>query len=89
MASNPPPPDEAGKKAPTPSGPRFPRWFWLFALIAAVLFNLFFYNTPRNQQQPRASIPYSEFVAEVRAGNVSQVELRGDQGHSQVTSRRR
>jgi cell division protease FtsH len=69
-------PKDSGPKSPQKSGlPHIPGWVWLLALLALVVWNIFLF---RPQSTPEASIPYSTFVSEVKAGNVSSVKISGD-----------
>jgi cell division protease FtsH len=72
----------ANEKSDNPQGPQvapprpqLPRWAWLVFLAAALALNLFFYS-PR--AQPRAEISYTNFMTQLRAGNVATVELSGE-----------
>jgi cell division protease FtsH len=55
--------------------PRIPRWVWWVTLLALIVWNVWLF---RPQSQPEASIPYSIFLEQVRAGNVSSVSISGD-----------
>jgi cell division protease FtsH len=56
--------------------PRIPRWIWLVVLVGAVVWNVFLLSPG---SQPEASIPYSTFVTQVKAGNVQSVKIAGDE----------
>jgi cell division protease FtsH len=58
-----------------PSKPRL-RWGWVVILLALVAWNLWFLWP---QREPEADIPYSQFVAQVRQGNVNSVRLVGSE----------
>ena len=58
----------------TPEKPRIPRWLWWVALLVLIAWNLWLF---RPQSQPEANVPYSTFLGQVRAGNVSSVHLSG------------
>ncbi len=75
MAGKSPLPTEQQTR-PSPPGPRMPRWLLAASLVGVLLLNLIVYMP---QPQPRAEIPYSEFIAQLRAGNVAKVELRGEE----------
>ncbi len=76
MAGKSPLAPEPEQPKPSPPAPRVPRWLLAASLIGALLLNLFVYMP---QAQPRAEISYSEFIAQLRAGNVAKVELRGEE----------
>lgn len=60
----------------TPPQPKVNRVWWL-VLIGLVAWNIWmFWPTP---SRPVASLPYSEFLAQVRASNVTSVQIAGDQ----------
>ena len=56
--------------------PQIPRWAWWVAFLALIVWNIWLF---RPQSQPEASIPYSIFLEQVRAGNVASVNISGDQ----------
>jgi cell division protease FtsH len=58
----------------TPQRPKIPRWWWL-VLLATLAWNVLSF-WPKSQ--PQVSIPYSAFLAQVRAGNVERVHITGD-----------
>jgi cell division protease FtsH len=58
----------------TPEKYRVPRWWWL-VLLAMLAWNAVLF-WPKSQ--PQVSIPYSIFLAQVRAGNVASVHIVGD-----------
>ncbi len=68
------------QKGPEPSQnrklPQIPKWIWWVALIALVVWNIFLF---RPKSQAEVTIPYSTFVAQVRDGNVSSVQISGEQ----------
>jgi cell division protease FtsH len=59
-----------------PQKPRIPRWVWWVALLVLIAWNIWLF---RPQSQPEADLPYSTFLEQVRAGNVSNVLISGDQ----------
>jgi cell division protease FtsH len=59
-----------------PEKPRIPRWVWWVTLLVLMAWNVWLFR-PKNQ--PEASIPYSTFVEQVRAGNVANVHISGDE----------
>ena len=59
-----------------PEKPRIPRWMWWVALLVLIAWNLWLF---RPQSQPEANLPYSTFLEQVRAGNVSNVLISGDE----------
>src|SRR5260221_10026491 len=87
VSNNPPPPPESVKSLPPrtvrpklPQGPspgpnRVSPLSWIFFLLLMVwnLWSLF----PRETSE--VTLPYSAFVAQVRAGNVPQVRIVGEQ----------
>ena len=73
MASTKPQPPPGGTGPQKAATPRVPNWLWLVFLAATLALNLFVY-APR--AEPRVDIPYSEFMDQLRAGNVANVELR-------------
>jgi len=58
-----------------PPKPRL-RWGWVVILLALVVWNLWFLWPKR---EPEAHIPYSQFVAQVREGNVVSVTIVGSE----------
>ncbi len=60
---------------PIPDKPRIPRWVWWVTLLALMVWNVVLFWP---SSQPSASIPYSTFVEQVRAGNVTSVQISGD-----------
>ena len=75
MANNKPTPPQGTPPPPTPPRFRFPSWLWLAFLAGALVLNFVAYMP---HQQPQANLPYSDFIAQARAGNVSSVSIRGD-----------
>ncbi len=60
-------------KPPQTQTPRIP-WIWLILLLVVIIWNAFLlFSTGA----PKASIPYSTFLAQVSSGNVSQVTIQG------------
>jgi cell division protease FtsH len=55
---------------------RVPGWVWWLIVIGLIVWNVFLFLP---QQAPEASIPYSFFVTQVQADNVSSVQISGDQ----------
>ncbi|MGD8902764.1 MAG: ATP-dependent zinc metalloprotease FtsH [Anaerolineae bacterium] len=55
---------------------QIPRWAWWVAFLALIVWNIWLF---RPQSQPEASIPYSIFLEQVRGGNVTSVNISGDQ----------
>jgi cell division protease FtsH len=62
-------------KPPLTQKPKIPRWVWWVTLLALIVWNVWLF---RPKSQPEASIPYSIFLEQVRAGNVSSVSISGD-----------
>jgi cell division protease FtsH len=62
-------------KPPLTQKPRMPRWVWWVTLLALIVWNIWLF---RPKSQPEASIPYSIFLEQVRAGNVNSVSISGD-----------
>jgi cell division protease FtsH len=50
-------------------------WWWWLLMLAILIWNIWAF-LPTGQQQ--VSLPYTSFLDQVRAGNVSSVEIRGD-----------
>jgi cell division protease FtsH len=63
-------------KSEVPDKPPIPRWVWWVAMLVLLAWNISFFWP---QGQPEASIPYSTFLQQVRAGNVSSVHISGDE----------
>jgi cell division protease FtsH len=59
-----------------PQTPQMPHWVWWLLLLALTAWNVWLF-WPKSQ--PEASIPYSTFVVQVRAGNVASVQISGDE----------
>jgi cell division protease FtsH len=55
--------------------PRF-NWIWWIVLLAIAAWNLLAFWP---SAAPEVTIPYSAFVSQIRSGNVSQVEIAGDE----------
>ncbi len=53
------------------------RWSWLLLLAALFVFNLLIFNA-LTRPEPRIPVPYTTFIAQVRAGNVASVTATGD-----------
>ncbi len=69
-----------GPQPPAPSpgstGPHIPRWVWWLVLGILLLWNAaLFLPTP----SPSANLPYSAFLQQAQAGNVTQVQFDGQQ----------
>jgi cell division protease FtsH len=60
----------------TPRTPGIPGWAWLLILLGLVIWNVWLFQ-PKSQTE--TTIPYSTFLAQVRAGNVSSVHITGSQ----------
>ncbi len=58
-----------------PQTPRTPHWAWWLLLLALVAWNAWLFRPVASQ--PQASIPYSTFLVQVRAGNVARVRIEG------------
>ncbi len=67
-----PPNDSPNGAAPRP---RLPRWAWWALLGAALLWNVYALALPK--AEPAATLTYSDFLAQVRAGNVASVTMVG------------
>src|SRR5512136_849011 len=59
---------------------RIPSWWWLL-MVAILIWNVLTF-WPNRQQE--VSLPYSAFLDQVRAGNVSSVQITGDQISGQL-----
>jgi cell division protease FtsH len=59
-----------------PEKPQIPRWVWWVTLLVLMAWNIWLF---RPQSQPKANIPYSTFLQQVRAANVSSVHISGDE----------
>jgi cell division protease FtsH len=55
-------------KSNKPEKPQIPRWVWWVVMLVLLAWNVSIFWP---QTQPEASIPYSTFLQQVRAGNVS------------------
>ncbi len=53
-------------------------WVWWVLLLVLLLWNVVVFWPAMGQEPISAEIPYSTFVQQVQAGNVSQVEIQGD-----------
>ncbi|MEJ2709026.1 MAG: ATP-dependent metallopeptidase FtsH/Yme1/Tma family protein [Anaerolineales bacterium] len=49
-------------------------WIWWVILVALILWNVYMF-LPKSQ--PEVSLPYSTFLNQVKAGNVSEVHISG------------
>lgn len=68
--------DPSGGGAQTPPRRGIPEWFWWLALILLAIWNIYpLFFLPG--AEPSASLPYSAFVEQVRAGTVSSVTING------------
>jgi cell division protease FtsH len=56
--------------------PRIPRSVWWLILLGLIAWNLWLF---RPATQPEVDLPYSVFVSQVRANNVVQVKITGDE----------
>jgi cell division protease FtsH len=56
--------------------PRIPRSLWWLILFSLIVWNLWLF---RPATQPEVDLPYSVFVSQVKAGNVAQVKITGDE----------
>ena len=65
-----------GKMKPEPRGPKVPRrpWFWWPIMVAILVWDLILF-WPRSHSE--VSIPYSTFLEQVRADNVTKVHIVG------------
>ena len=61
---------------PKPRIPQLPGWVWWVILAFLIAWNVGLFKLG---QPSEADIPYSTFIAQVRAGNVETVEIMGDQ----------
>jgi cell division protease FtsH len=59
----------------SPRFPHIPWWVWWLILLALVAWNILLFQPSGS---PETNIPYSMFVDQVRAGNVSAVHISGD-----------
>ena len=67
------------EKSPKPQMPKkspIPRWVWWLTLLVLIVWNIWLF---RPQGQAEADIPYSIFLKQVHAGNVSSVRISGDE----------
>src|SRR5262245_66606299 len=72
----PPVPPASGKGDPSsPSGPRRSGWIWVGTLVVLLLWNLVLFMDVGAPSA--AAVPYSEFISQTKAGNVSSVQLDG------------
>jgi cell division protease FtsH len=66
-------PQNRGPNPPNrPNMPRIPGWLWWVVLLALIAWNIFLF---RPTSQPEVTIPYSMFISQVQAGNVSSVTI--------------
>jgi cell division protease FtsH len=63
-------------KSNKPEKPQIPRWVWWVVMLVLLVWNISIFWP---QSQPEASVPYSAFLQQVRAGNVSSVRISGDE----------
>ncbi len=68
-------PPNNGPNGTSPLRPRLPRWAWWVLLGAMVLWNVYAFTSPK--AEPAATLTYSEFLAQVRAGNVASMTMAG------------
>ena len=59
-----------------PEKPRIPRWVWWLVMLGLIVWNIWLF---RPQSQSEATIPYSAFLEQIRAGNVVSVQISGDE----------
>jgi cell division protease FtsH len=72
-----PPQKKPSGKQPKETGPQLPSWtvvLWLVLLLVLLIWNAKLFWPP---SKPKALIPYSTFLEQVRAGNVSKVLITG------------
>ncbi len=68
----------AGGPAEPPSKSwALPLWLWLLTLLAVLAWIFYAYLVPN--ETPRATLSYSDFLAQVAAGNVTEVDITGQQ----------
>jgi cell division protease FtsH len=67
---------EPQEEKKTPGKPQIPSWVWWLVMLALIAWNIWSFQPP---SRPEVSIPYSVFVAQVRAGNVTSVDIAGDE----------
>jgi cell division protease FtsH len=69
---------DANKDSSKQQAPQMPRWTWIWwvLLLALMVWNL---RSLVPAGQPEAHIPYSEFLDQVRAGNVAKVQISGSE----------
>jgi cell division protease FtsH len=63
-------------KQQLPQKPLIPRWMWWVVLLALLAWNIWLF---RPTSRPEVDIPYSTFVNQVRADNVTSVHISGDE----------
>ena len=63
-------------EAQMPKKPRISRWMWWVAMLVLMAWNIWLF---RPQSQPEANVPYSTFLEQVRAGNVTSIHISGDE----------
>ncbi len=79
--SRPPRPSEphdrrgGNQPEPQPSRPTLPTWIWWAGLLAIMLWNVYTFLVPK--PSGAASLSYSAFLDQVRAGNVAGVTMSG------------
>jgi cell division protease FtsH len=66
------PRNQGSGKSNRPNMPRIPSWLWLVILLGLVVWNLF---ALQPSSQPEVTIPYTTFISQVKAGNVSSVKI--------------
>ena len=65
------------QNTPQPEPPKriFPNWIWWLVFLGLLIWNIFsLWPAP----VPEVTIPYTTFVDQVKAGNVSSVKITGD-----------
>jgi cell division protease FtsH len=68
-------PDERRPGSPSPRQSLIPGWIWWLLLAVAFAWNILTFVVPRGA--PTISLPYSDFLGQVRAGNVAEVTIEG------------
>jgi cell division protease FtsH len=67
---------EPQQEEKTPGKPQIPSWVWWLVMLALIAWNIWSFQPA---SRPEVSIPYSIFVAQVRADNVTSVDMSGDE----------
>jgi cell division protease FtsH len=67
---------EPQEEKKTPGKPQIPSWVWWLVMLALIAWNIWSFQPP---SRPEVSIPYSVFIAQVRADNVTSVDIAGDE----------